>query len=196
MKSEGKPGKKTPPIKAKKHHGKAESKASPKQAGKKTNLERWDANVDKSKAFRDKFGHCKIPTSFKEDKSLGIWVQETRRNFKLAKQGKSPRCRLTEAQIEELDAIGFHWGWTPDPTQSAESDASWEANFSQLKEYRESNGNFDVPIDGDLAKLGTWVRAQRHQKYFYDSKKKTFITKDRIAKLSDIGFNWKGDRKV
>jgi len=105
---------------------------------------------------------------------------------------------LTDDQIEQLDEIRFHWGWTPDPNLSAESDASWEANFAKLQEYKESHGNFDVPMEevGSLSLLATWAEVQRNQKYLRDMKRKILTTKARVDKLEEIGFDWDGDRKI
>ena len=103
---------------------------------------------------------------------------------------------MTEKQIDDLNAVGFEWNWTPDPILSAESDASWEANYAKLQDYMADHGNFDVPMDGPYSKLGTWTRVQRNQKYYRDTKRKTFINKERVDKLDEIGFNWKGERKI
>jgi len=186
-------------MKEEKAEGKVVAKKSTNKKVKKgpstSKMERWNVRLEECKAYREKFGHCKIPTNYKDNKSLGIWVQETRRNFKLAKQGKKARSPLKDDQIEQLDDIGFHWSWTPDPNLTAESDTSWEVNFAKLQEYKESHDNFDVPMDGGLSSLATWAKVQRNQNNLRDTKRKTFITKKRIDKLNEIAFNWDGDRK-
>lgn len=110
--------------------------------------------------------------------------------------GKKPRKVLDQEVIAKLNQIDFHWGFKADPNKFPELDASWEKNFEALKKYHESNGNFDVPITGDLTALGKWVRVQRTQKYYRDTKRKCFITKDRITALNGITFSWKGPRKM
>mmetsp|Transcript_6959 Transcript_6959/g.12902 ORF Transcript_6959/g.12902 Transcript_6959/m.12902 type:complete len:219 (-) Transcript_6959:1296-1952(-) len=155
----------------------------------------FDGRLKQCKAFREKFGHCKMPTHNKEDKSLGIWVQEIRRNYKLTKQGKKARCKLTDEQIEELDKVEFHWGYTPDPN-SPESDASWNINFAKLQEYQKAHGDFNIPMTDQFSNLSKWAKAQRKQKNFRETKRKTFITKERVAKLEEIGFDWNGDRDI
>ena len=157
----------------------------------------WKERYSECKEFRKNNNHCKIPTNFKENKSLGIWVQEQRRNFKKQMKGEKPRKELTQEQIEMLDEIGFHWGFTPDPNKSLEPDASWEKNFAKLQEYKKAHGDFDVPMDdAAYSKLGKWTRVQRSQKNLRDTKRKCFIKPDRIKKLDGIGFNWKGPRKI
>ena len=166
------------------------------QKSAKTPKKDFNARLEECKAFREKSGHCKIPIKYKEDKSLGIWVQETRRNFKLMNNGEKPRKALTDEQIEKLDDIGFHWGFTPDPFKSAETDRSWDANFAKLQEYQETNGNFDIPMESPTLKLATWARVQRNQYNLKQTKRKCFITSDRIKKLNGVGFDWKGERKT
>jgi hypothetical protein len=169
----------------------------------KINMDRWNVRLEECKQYREEFGHCKIPTAYKDNKSLGIWVQEMRRNFKLLKQGKEPRYKLTDEQIEMLDQVGFHWGWTPDPTKSAETDSSWESNFAKLQEYQTSYGSFDMMEEDATTTTGSssisldkWARVQRNQYKKREQKIKTFMTKDRIKMLNEIGFNWEGPRKI
>lgn len=156
----------------------------------------FDERYAQCKAFIKSHGHCKIPTNYKEDKSLGIWVQEVRRNVKAMAHGKKPRKLVSEEMVNQLNEINFHWGFTVDPNKFPELDASWEKNFEALKEYQATHGNFDVPLDGEFSALGKWTRVQRTQKYYRDGKRKCFITKDRIASLDKIGFDWKGPRKL
>jgi hypothetical protein len=169
----------------------AEKKAPEKKQHAKVSFEE---RLEQCKEFMKKNGHCKIKTNSKEHNNIGIWVQEKRRNYKLIKQGKKPKSKLSDEQIVMLDEIGFEWGFKPDPN-SPESDASWEANFEKLKEYKETHGDFDVPIDGDTEFLGKWTRVQRLQQNLRETKRKSFITVDRVKKLQEVGFDWKGPRK-
>lgn len=59
--------------------------------------------------FRSKYGHCKVPKRYKEDKSLGPWCCEMRHSYKLIKEGKKPRSILTMEMYEDLESIGFAW---------------------------------------------------------------------------------------
>jgi len=168
----------------------------PRESGSKSNRKNWNARLEECKEFKEKFGHCKIPTAYKDNYSLGVWTQEQRRNFKLVKQGMKPRGTLSDERIEKLDEIGFHWGFTPDPNLSAESDASWDANFKKLQEYKDSFGTFDVPMESGSSALAKWARVQRFQHNLRKTKRKTHITKERVTQLTQIGFNWDGPRKI
>lgn len=59
--------------------------------------------------FRSKYGHCKVPKRYKEDKSLGPWCCEMRHSYKLIKEGKKPRSILTMDMYEDLESLGFAW---------------------------------------------------------------------------------------
>lgn len=184
-----------------------EAKTSKKEGKKKKTVAEkkaptrlsWADRIKQCKEFRKKYGHCKIPTDYKEDRSLGIWVQEVRRNYKMMMEGKKARRPLKPEQITELEEIGFHWGkYKPDPMKRLETDAGWEENFKKLQDYHKEHGNFDVPLeeDGPNKVLGIWVRIQRYQNFLREGKRKCTITKERVKQLKDIGFNWKGDRKI
>ena len=186
-------GSETKPL-AKRKKGKEEDKIPVKaNRGTKKSFQEW---VAKCRVFKEKRGHCKIPTSGKKvEKSLGIFVQEVRRNYKLLKSGKTPRRVLTQEQIDALDALGFHWGFTPDPNACAETDQSWDTHFAQLQEYQQiHDGDCNVPLG--YGTLGPWVRVQRMQYYRRSVKLKCFINKKRISKLDGIGFSWDGERKA
>ena len=164
-----------------------------KQQGRGSSFEE---RFNQCKEFIKVHGHCKIPTNYKEDKSLGIWVQEIRRNVKAMANGKKPRRFVSEEIVNQLNELDFHWGFTIDPNKFPESDSSWEKKLEALKEYKETHGSFNVPLEGELSALGKWTRVQRTQKYYRDTKRKCFITKDRIASLDGIAFDWKGPRKL
>ena len=158
--------------------------------------QKWQQRFAECKEFQAEHGHCKIPTAYKENKSLGVWVQEMRRNFKRQKTGKEPRCPLSNEEITKLDEIGFHWGFTPDPFKEKELDESWEANFAKLKAFQEEHGHFDVPLESDTKELGIWVRVQRHQEKLRKDKKSSPMTSARFKKLSEIGIDWNGLREL
>ena len=61
------------------------------------------------KDFISKFGHCKVPKRYKEEKGLGPWCCEMRHSYKLIQDGKKPRSILTMAMYEELESLGFAW---------------------------------------------------------------------------------------
>ncbi len=52
-------------------------------------------------AFKERFGHCNVPSNWSENPQLGIWVIGQRRD---AKKGRIP-----ESRRKKLDELGFSW---------------------------------------------------------------------------------------
>lgn len=154
----------------------------------------WQLRLNECKAFRQKFGHCRIPTKYKENKQLGIWVQEQRRKYKCKKQDKKCRGRLSREQIDLLNEIGFSWESNSNSGIAIETDEEWEINFDRLEEYKNNHGSFDIPNSEETAELVNWTRVQR---YLYHASKRTnqhLIAEERVGLLDEIGFNWDGCR--
>jgi hypothetical protein len=47
-------------------------------------MERYQELVD----FKATYGHCKVPNKYKQNKSLGKWINGQRENFRLGKVSK------------------------------------------------------------------------------------------------------------
>jgi len=156
--------------------------------------------------FKTKFGHCKINTNGTDStKGLGIWTQEVRRNFKLQMTTGKPRTRLSEQHIQQLNGIGFHWGFIP-KAGVPQSDEAWNATFAKVEQYHKDYHTFNIQVKeeeennggGEKARLlylAEWVCDQRNQKKRRDSKMKCNINKQRVNLLTQIQFNWDGPRK-
>ena len=72
-----------------------------------------------------------------------------------------------------LESIGFSW----EPT-----DEAWTARFDELVDFKDENGDCNVPkVQGPL---GRWVDTQRQ------SYKKGKLSQERIGLLKSIGFEW------
>ena len=107
-------------------------------------------------------GDCSVPQS---QGSLGVWVDTQRQSFK---KGKLPQER-----VDLLESIGFSW----EPT-----DEAWTARFDELVDFKDENGDCNVPkVQGPL---GRWVDTQRQ------SYKKGKLSQERIGLLKSIGFEW------
>ncbi|EJK51604.1 hypothetical protein THAOC_29208, partial [Thalassiosira oceanica] len=59
----------------------------------------------------------------------------------------------------------------------------WELNYRELMNYKEENGDCDVPQS--MGALGDWVFNQRI------SYTKGSLAKERVGRLEDIGFTWR-----
>lgn len=72
----------------------------------------WDAKYEKLKEYRAKYGDCRVPQHWKENKGLGKFVSRQRYLYCLWEQGKFENNPLTQERIDKLKALGFCWGST------------------------------------------------------------------------------------
>ena len=66
---------------------------------RKVREERWQEKLSELQAFREKYGHCRVPYDWPENKQLARWVANLRRK----------KDKLEEEKIAQLDALGFIW---------------------------------------------------------------------------------------
>jgi len=117
-------------------------------------------------AFKEKYGHCNVQKTYADMPSLGNWVSTQRRLKKLNQLSDDHELRLTD--------IGFCWDLPF---------AVWMRMFSSLLAFKEKHGHCNVPPDyADNPGLGAWVNAQNRLKHK--------LSKDRIQRLEEIGFEW------
>ena len=62
---------------------------------------RWDAMFDKLLRFKQLHGHCRVPRSYPEEKSLAQWVSHQRT--------MSRTNQLESSRKARLDSLGFVW---------------------------------------------------------------------------------------
>jgi superfamily II DNA or RNA helicase len=128
----------------------------------------WDERYGELQRYKERFGHCNVPSGWTENPELGDWVS-TQRAF----QSKG---WLSGSRKTRLDALGFVW----DPRGSA-----WELMFAELERYKDEHGHCNVPDDcKENPKLGTWVGKQRA---FRNAGK---LSAARMARLDALGFVW------
>ena len=127
----------------------------------------WNFWFGLLEAFVEREGHTKVPQDYKtaNEYRLGQWVTTQR----AAKDNMLPERK---ARLETLCG----WSWEP-------REENWEERFSELLAYKAQHGDVNVPTDPSN-KLWVWVRKQRQ------SGGKGLLSKDRLQRLVDIGFNW------
>jgi uncharacterized protein YbgA (DUF1722 family) len=136
---------------------------------------RWNKQYEKLVEFKRKHGNCLVPRSYKEDTSLGEWVNWQRyshikNTIRLDRQGL-------------LEEIGFVW--------RVDNSALWNKQYGKLFEFKRKNGHCLVPTKYPEDKsLGKWVDTQRQLH------SKNTIRLDRKGLLDDIGFAWKAGGTV
>ena len=162
----------------------------------------WHAHFCLLKDFQAKHGHCGVPDQFPDDPALLDWIHRQHVN--------KVKNRMSQQRIDLLQSIGFVFNanfeineeeenanadadYKMPPTNSATKSnrVSWKQHFESLKFYKETHGDFDVPLEFD-AKLAEWTRQQRRAfKRGLTSRGKA-ISAEKIEMLNSIDFNWDG----
>src|ERR1017187_997963 len=95
--------------------------------------QRWEQQLTGLLAYKERFGHCKVPRLWPEDPQLGEWVATQRRSRN--------RRQLQPDRIYQLDRLGFKWrlaalskpAMRPLPKDLAALNRRWD---KQLAEWR------------------------------------------------------------
>lgn len=107
----------------------------------------WEKSYRAAGRYYEEHGNLEIPVAYgsREEGNLGKWIRHQREAFQ---QGK-----LDKERQKKLEAIGMSW----------EADNRWEKKFALAKEYYETHGNLELPLDYVVEGvwLGKWVREQR-----------------------------------
>ena len=133
----------------------------------------WEQRFSELLSFKERFGHCNVPDKWQENPKLGNWIGVQRRSYQKGK--------ISQERISGLNEVGFLW---------SPIDASWEQMFSELLQFKESNGHCDVPKRfEDNLKLGLWAARQRA------AIRKGQLNGERLRWLTEIGFDEIGEAR-
>mmetsp|Transcript_5939 Transcript_5939/g.14751 ORF Transcript_5939/g.14751 Transcript_5939/m.14751 type:complete len:643 (+) Transcript_5939:420-2348(+) len=92
-------------------------------------------------------------------------------------------------RICKLNAVGFEWELQKDTYVE-----SWENRYNQLLKFKVINGHCRVPkSSGDNPQLGQWVKQMRKYHGWKEDGKPypSTFTEERIARLNELGFEWR-----
>lgn len=67
----------------------------------------WAERLEELKEFKKQHKHCNVPSRYKANHQLAIWVKRQRRQWK-NKMDRLPNC-MTDDRQRALEAIGFVW---------------------------------------------------------------------------------------
>ncbi|MEM6317221.1 MAG: helicase associated domain-containing protein [Bacteroidota bacterium] len=135
--------------------------------GIKKTKQKWQERMLRLKQFKQKYGHCKVPQRWPEDRELGRWVQYCKEHR---------HTRLPASLIKQLDEIGFEWKEDRDK----EREAKWLRQYQQLVEFKQQHGHTKPPHKHQLYQ---WTANQRNARYS--------LPANRRKLLDDINFTWK-----
>jgi hypothetical protein len=96
----------------------------------------WEQRCRELLEYKEEFGDCCVPISYKPNKALANWVSNLRKQYNLLQEGK--KSNLTEEKIKELNEIGFVWN-------------RWDYEFQKinmLQEIKESTHEYDMRNKG------------------------------------------------
>jgi hypothetical protein len=97
----------------------------------------WEKRFAELLEFKSRHGHCEVPQNYKENTSLGIWVNKQRMEQKLRMEGKN--SSLNDARLQRLESVGFRWA-------KRKGQVSWNEKFEELKAYKREHGNVSLNI--------------------------------------------------
>lgn len=140
-------------------------------------IDKWDYNFSLLEEFKNKFGK----TLVKERDGHRRLYYFTKLIKTLKKKGELP-----VKYVEKLDSINFTWH----SVQRERYRNAWLKNYNDLLDVREEFGTIKLaglPLDDKVKNLKRWVSRQRT--YRHQNNKR--LTKFRINKLEEIGFDWK-----
>jgi uncharacterized protein YjiS (DUF1127 family) len=137
----------------------------------------WDENFHLLAEYKEKDGDCNVPQKYKQDPTLGRWVDKLRQT----------KDNLSDEQCAKLDDLGFAW-------INEQFDNRWEEMFTCLQRYAgENGGDCNMSKNDANYELCLWISKQRQRK--------PLLSKERRSKLDDLGLTWedadkeKADRK-
>ena len=124
----------------------------------------WDASFNKLLDYFKIHGNYDVPQNWTPNRELGRWV--------LSQRSAKRQGRLSSEHERRLTAVGFNWNVRT---------SSWEKMFDKMHAYltQTSPSRARMP-----AALRSWAVTQRL------NKKRGRLDAARIAKLSNIGFEW------
>lgn len=159
---------------------KSDSETSSQGSTSKSHSEKWNQRFQDLSEFRSKHGHCLVPLDWPENPALAHWIKHQRGQHKAKHSGK--HSTLTDAREQALENLGFVWD---------SHRATWEERFHKIVQFQAIHGHSNLPSRYEAnPRLSTWVKCQRRQFKLFQQGKKSQMTKERIAKLTSIGFVW------
>ena len=140
----------------------------------------WAIKYDELIMYRQRFGDCLVPHTYKENLPLARWVKRQRYQYKLMMENKP--STMTKDRAEVLERIGFVWD---------SQGAAWYERLGELRAYKQRTGNCNVPTNfPENPQLATWVKCQRRQYKLYQDGRPSNITPHRLRELDRMGFEW------
>lgn len=134
----------------------------------------WKQMFEELKAIKEKTGTCNLPD---KKGALAKWVYAQRKAFRRLQFSRG--TATIRARLEKLESIGFEF--------ASSSYVAWDVMFEKYK----NQDNLELN-EGEARKLKLWVSNQRLEYSRHRRGLRNNITKERIAKLDSVSFQWVG----
>jgi hypothetical protein len=145
------------------------------------NLKTWKEMLEKLVAYRRANGTFVVSKNDKTNRKLVNWITRQRTRAKLG--------ILPDERRVMLKAVGFEFEcvakYEKKESFTVQQQKKWDEMYSQLVEFRRSNGHCKVPYNYESnPSLGRWVSTQRI------AFKKGYSHKERQKQLEELDFVW------
>jgi hypothetical protein len=146
----------------------------------------WHDMYNQLLEFKQKHGHVKVPQQYDENKKLGLWVRERRRNYREYK--RSNRKKGDPEQMKCLEKIGMVDDISTEDAKRCSKNSRWNDMFNLLLEFKQKHGHVKVPQQYDEnPKLGRWVMHNRSSYREYKRSNGQKGDPERMKCLESIG---------
>ena len=140
----------------------------------------WDLMYEQASRYYQEYGNLEVPVHYRTEDgyTLGKWLV-TQRQIRAGKAAGN----LDEGRIARLDAIGMRW--------LSVHDLSWERHYAACRQYREENGDLNVPgnyVAENGLRLGAWIISVRNYRRY--GIRSSYFTREREKMLDDLGMIW------
>jgi hypothetical protein len=92
-----------------KSKSKSKAKAKKKKCGASIKVQTFDQRLEDLLAFKNEYGHCDVPYTYKANQSLSNWCSNVRYSYGVHMKGRSPTIKMTKERIQSLKALGFEF---------------------------------------------------------------------------------------
>ena len=158
---------------------------------KRSSQEHFQRRVKDLMIFKAKYGHCNVNVSKSESNkpylSLGQWCEKVRRSRRLIEEGKPAIRKLSNEQIEVLNALGFQW---------EVKKSSFDTRIQQLGAFKAKFGHCNVSLSrADSNKpyhsLAQWCCRMRQSRRQIEEGKpaERKLSKAQMERLDALGFS-------
>lgn len=136
----------------------------------------WQRQFDKLQAFKARFGHVRVPSSYADDPAFGAWFAHQRESWKLGK--------LKEEKIAKFQALGVEATYKQNAQAQRPHLSAWLKRYRKLLAFLKAEHGGRLPKAGRiLEKDRQWLKRQR------DKNQSGQLETWQIDKLDAIGFD-------